>query len=144
MIDWIFLGVLTVSMFIGLVRGLIKEIVSLAGLVLAFILAKEYATPMGEWFDFILESPLARYGAAFATIFFGVLVVSALIGWILAKIIQFAALKFMDHLMGGLFGFLRGLVLLLVVTFVTDQTPLARLEGWQHSFGRAVLSPLLQ
>ena len=143
-IDWIFLAILTISMFIGMVRGLVKEVVSLVGLVLAFILAKDYATDIGEWFGFLLDTPLARYAVGFAFIFFGVLLISALVRWILAKIIKLSALNFMDHLLGGLFGFLRGLVLLLVVTFVTNQTPLSRLENWQNSIAHGVLSPLLQ
>jgi len=143
-IDWIFLVILTLSMVIGLVRGLVREVVSLVGLVLAFILAREYATPIGYWFDFMLETPLARYAAAFATIFLSVLLISALVGWILSKIIQISSLKFLDHILGGLFGFLRGLVLLMVITFITDLTPLSRLESWQQSMGRAVLSPMLQ
>jgi membrane protein required for colicin V production len=142
-IDWIFLAILTISMFIGMVRGLVKEVVSLVSLVLAFILAKDYATDTGEWFDFLLETPLARYALGFALIFFGVLLISALIRWILAKIIQLSALTFMDHLLGAMFGFLRGLVLLLVITFVTEQTPLSRLEGWEKSLGHTVLSPIL-
>jgi membrane protein required for colicin V production len=142
-IDWIFLAILTISMFIGMVRGLVKEVVSLVGLVLAFILAKDYATDIGEWFDFLLETPLARYALGFALIFFGVLLISALIRWILAKIIQLSALTFMDHFLGAMFGFLRGLVLLLVIAFVTEQSPLSRLEGWEKSLGHTVLSPIL-
>ena len=142
-IDWIFLGILTLSMVIGMVRGLVKEVVSLVGLVLAFILAEDYATDIGEWFGFLLDTPLARYALGFAFIFFGVLLISALLRWTLAKIIQLSALTFMDHLLGGLFGFLRGMVLLLVITFVTDQTPLSKLEGWEKSLGHSVLSPIL-
>jgi len=142
-IDWIFLAILTISMFIGMVRGLVKEVVSLVGLVLAFILAKDYATDIGQWFDFLLETPLARYASGFALIFFGVLLISALIRWILAKIIQLSALTFMDHFLGAMFGFLRGLVLLLVITFVTEQSPFSRLKGWEKSLGHTVLSPIL-
>lgn len=142
-IDWIFLAILLVSTVIGLIRGLVKEIVSLVGLVLAFILAKDHATELGEWLDFVVSTPLTRYLTAFAIIFFGVLLVSALIRWAIAKIIVASALSFMDYLLGGLFGFLRGLVLLLVITFFTNQTPLSQIEGWQKSIGRSVLGTLL-
>jgi len=142
-VDWIFLGILTLSIFIGMVRGLVKEVVSLVGLVLGFILAKDYATDIGEWFDFLLDTRLARYAVGFAVILFGVLLVSALVRWTLAKIIQLSSLTLMDHLAGGMFGFLRGIVLLLVITFVADQTPLSQFEGWEKSLGHTVLSPLL-
>ena len=141
-VDWIFLGLLVLSTLIGLFRGFIKELVSLAGLVAAFALSSTYAQEASGWFS-LLDAPSARYALAFALIFLGVLLVSALIGWLLNKIIEVTALKVVIHLMGLVFGLVRGGVWLLVIAVVIEHSPLGRMEGWQASAARSVLGPLL-
>lgn len=141
-VDWIFLGLLVLSTLIGLFRGFIKELVSLAGLVAAFALARNYAQAASSGFS-LLEAPSAQYALAFASIFLGVLLVSALIGWLLNKIIEVTALKVVNHLMGLVFGLVRGSVWLLVIAFVIERTPIGRMDAWQTSVARSVLGPFL-
>jgi membrane protein required for colicin V production len=143
-IDWIFLLVLVISSITGLLRGFVKEAVSLAGLVLAYILAKTYSEQVGEWLSFIITSPVGKFATAFGLIFLGTLIAGALIGWLLGKIISFTGLSVLNHLLGGVFGCLRGIVLLLTFTVVADQTPISQLDGWKNSLSHEILSPFVK
>ena len=57
--DWILLGVLFVSMMVGFWRGLVYEVLSLAGWVAAFVLAQWFASDVIVWLPFLKQNYLA-------------------------------------------------------------------------------------
>jgi membrane protein required for colicin V production len=142
-IDWIFLFILVTSLIVGLTRGIVREVVSLLGLVASFILSRAYADEAGELLASIIGFERAHYAVGFAVVFIVVMLTTALIVWILGKLINAVGLKLLDRFLGGLFGLFRGLVFLVAIAFFVNQTPMSKFDGWRTSFSQSTLAPLI-
>lgn len=143
-LDWIFVAVLLASMLLGAWRGLVYEVMSLVGWVVAFFVAQWLAgdvaalLPMGE-----PESSL-RYAAGFALVFIGAVFAWGFLAWLAKKLVESIGLRPVDRTLGAAFGVLRGLVLLLAVAVVARLTPLHEAAWWQESRGAPVLAQVLE
>lgn len=142
-VDIALVSVLLVSMGVGLLRGLVFEVLSLAGWVAAYFAAQwltpQLAThlPIGE------PGSALNQGAAFAITFVVVLIVWGLAARLISMLIKASPLSVPDRLLGALFGVLRGGVLLLVVATVIALTPLRKTPSWQESRGALWLNSVL-
>jgi len=142
-VDWALLAVLLASVVVGLVRGLVFEVLSLLGWVAAFVAAQAWSAQVALHVPVGAPGSALNHGAAFAIVF-----VLALIGWMLAAklirlIVHATPLTLIDRTLGGVFGFVRALVLLLAVAMVVSFTPAVRAAPWQASHGAAWLGVLL-
>ena len=142
-LDWILLAVLGFSMLLGLMRGIVQEVLSLAGWVAAFYLAQYYAPSMAQWLPMQGSSEILRFAAGFVVVFVGVLIAQALITGVIKKMLSVVGLGLLDRLLGSLFGALRGIVILLAVTLLVGMTPMRESEAWQQSQGSKWLRALL-
>ena len=69
-LDWIFLAVLLASMLIGAWRGLVFEVLSALGWLLAFVAAQWWADDVAAWLPLAsIEQAAVRYAAGFAVVF---------------------------------------------------------------------------
>ena len=143
-VDWILLAVLGLSFLLGVWRGLVKELLSLAGWVAAFYLAQMYAPETAAWLPMEGSSEMLRYAAGFVITFIAVLVATVLISWVMKKMVSAVGLGPLDRLLGGLFGVLRGVVLLLAVTVLVGMTPMRESQAWQASQGAQGLQQSLR
>ncbi len=142
-VDWALLAVLLVSVLVGLVRGLVFEVLSLLGWVAAFVATQAWSAEVALHVPVGAPGSALNHGAAFAIVF-----VLALIAWMLAAklirlIVHATPLTLIDRTLGGVFGFVRALVLLLAVAMVVSFTPAVRAAPWQASHGAAWLGVLL-
>ncbi len=142
-VDWILLAVLGLSLLLGVWRGLVQEVLSLAGWVVAFYLAQMYAPLAATWLPMEGSSQMLRYAAGFVVTFIAVLVATVLVSWIVRKMVSAVGLGPLDRLLGSLFGLLRGVVLLLVMTVLVGMTPMRDADAWQQSQGAQWLQQCL-
>ncbi|MBM3345504.1 MAG: CvpA family protein [Betaproteobacteria bacterium] len=137
--DYAVLAVLGLSLLWSLMHGFVRELVSVAGWVAAFVLAMTFAQALAGLLPVSLGPFLAGL-SAFLIIFIGVWVLSGLIGMILSKVVKAAGLGWADRMLGALFGLVRGLVIVLVMVMLGGLTPLPREPFWRD----AVLSDPLE
>ncbi|NMM77565.1 colicin V synthesis protein [Rhodococcus sp. SRB_17] len=143
-LDWIFVAVLLASMLIGAWRGLVFEVLSLLGWVVAFIAAQWFAAdmaallPIGE-----VQGPV-RHAAGFVVVFVIAIFACGLVAWLGKKLVEATGLRPADRTLGGMFGVLRAVVLLLAVAVVVELTPLHEGAWWQESRSAPLLSVALQ
>ena len=143
--DWILLGVLAASMLVGLWRGLVYEVLSLAGWVAAFFLAQWLATDVIVWLPFVQGAAASvQYAVGFVVVFVLSLFVSAFLSWLIKKVIESVGLRPVDRILGGVFGLVRGVVLLLALTVVLQLTGLSRNHWWQAAKGPVWLNLTIQ
>jgi len=96
-------------MLFALWRGFIREFISLAGLVAAFLLASQFSRIVGEYLNPWLHTPDISNMTGFGLVFVGVLFLSALLG-LLAKKLLPPGFTVMDRVLGLLFGAVRGVL----------------------------------
>ena len=147
-VDWIIAAVVLVSVLVGVLRGMTREIVSLAGWVLGLVLAYFYAEPMAGMLP--LEPPVLGIAVAAILILAGVLVLAALLGALLRALLAAARLSALDRLLGAAFGFARAALVLGLVVLLASATPMPTAGWWKASLllpwveaGVAFASPLL-
>ena len=101
--------ILAISSFLGLKTGMIKAVLSLAGLIVGVILAGQFYVPLAEQLSFISQSGLAEV-VAFAVILIGVMVIAV----VLARLLKWAAsavmLSWVNNLGGAVFGLILGAI----------------------------------
>ncbi|WP_203300713.1 MULTISPECIES: CvpA family protein [Marinobacter] len=132
-IDWVIIALITVSTLISLKRGFVREALSLVTWVGAFILARTFHPQMQTLLESTVETPLVRLIAAFAILFFGTLIVGAIINNMIGHLVRATGLSPTDRVLGMGFGLLRGLVVVIVAIAFTRYTPLAQDTWWRES-----------
>lgn len=143
-IDWTLLAVLGVSALLGFWRGLVFEVLSLAGWVVAFLAAQMFAQTVGGLLPLDgLAAPLPT-AAGFVLVFVGVAFVCGLVAWAVKRLIASVGLRPVDRVLGGAFGVARGAVILLAVALVAALSPLRTDSRWQASPVAGVLTQALE
>ena len=143
--DWILLGVLLASMVVGLWRGLVYEVLSLAGWVAAFFVAQWWAPDAIAWLPFIKSAPASvQYAVAFALVFIVTVFTAGLLSWLIKKLVESVGLRPIDRALGGLFGLARGVVLLLVLAVLMQLTHMAQETWWAHAESPVWLDRMLR
>ncbi len=116
-LDIVLLIILTLSILFGILRGFIKELFSLAFFILALILAFLYYHEVGTLFGERLSRNIANF-AGFLTIFVIILIVGALVTYFVKKLFVLGPLRAVDRILGGVFGLVRGILIVALVVFV--------------------------
>jgi len=142
-VDWILLAVLGLSLLVGVWRGIVQEVLSLAGWVVAFYVSQLYAPLAAAWLPMEGSSQMLRYAAGFVVVFIAVLVATVLVSWVVKKLVSAVGLGLLDRLLGSIFGLMRGVVILLAATVIVGMTPMRETEAWKQAQGAQWLQQLL-
>ncbi len=140
-VDIALLAVLALSALVGLWRGFVFEIVSLLGWLVAFVLANTLGPLLA---NFIPLDGALRLWVAYVVIFVLVLLTCTLLARMLRALISATPLSLVDHLLGGLFGVVRGGVILVAVGVLVALSPYAGSAPWKESHGSAWLGLALE
>lgn len=128
--DIAILAVLGLSVLIGLWRGFVAEVLSLVCWIAAFWVAWAFGAQVAQFYGAWLHEPTARIVAGYATCFAGVLIVGALAGWGLRKLMNASGLRGGDRFLGMLFGLARGVLLVTFVVLMLGFTAAPREATW--------------
>lgn len=148
-LDWVLGIMLLGSTLIGAWRGLVFELLSVLGWIVAFFAAPWAAQEVAGWLPLELLGPIdldspLRYAAGFVVAFILTVFVWGFLAWIVKHFIEAVGLRPADRALGALFGILRALVLALAMTAVAHWTSLHQQNWWQQSQAAPVLVQLLQ
>jgi len=142
--DCLLLGVLVASMVLGFWRGLVYEVLSLAGWIAAFIVAQWLAEDVVGLLSFVAGAPASvQYAVAFVLVFVVTLLASGMLSWLVKKLVETAGLRPVDRSLGAAFGLARGVVLLLAVTVLLQLLGMTAEPWWQNAVGPAWLETAL-
>ena len=134
-VDWVLLAVLLGSLLLGAWRGLVFEVLSLAGWALAFLAARAGAPLLADVLPMGASPAPLRHGAAFVLVFIGTAFGVGLLAALLRKLLSSAGLRPVDRVLGAAFGALRAALLLLVAALAVQWLGLRQPLGWDEARG---------
>lgn len=132
-LDFVFIGILSISVIISLFRGLVKEVFSLLIWAAAFWAAYRFVDVGAAALSGFIDLPSAQHLIAFVGIFITALIVGGMINFIVGKLVSKTGLSGSDRFFGMFFGALRGLIVIIAFTFFIKATPLSEDPWWQES-----------
>jgi membrane protein required for colicin V production len=135
--DYLVLFVLICSVVISTLRGLVKEVLSLLGWIVAFMVANAYSETLATLLPDMIPGNVTRLIVAFIALFIGVILLMMLLTMAMDEFIKASGLTMADRGLGSLFGVARGLVIVLAVVLLCGMTALPQQPFWRN----ALLSP---
>src|SRR3990167_3249681 len=151
-VDYLVLSIFLRSVFVGLRRGLVKEVVSLAALVIAVIVAILFANPLANLFtasqpvqsvinstssslgiDSAHPVSYVALGLSYIILFVATLIVGGIVGSSISYAVEATGIGIANRVFGGAFGIVRGFIITVVVMFLIELTPLAEQSVWTQS-----------
>jgi membrane protein required for colicin V production len=132
-LDFVFIGILSLSIIISLFRGLIREVLSLLIWAGSFWVAYHFVDVGANSLTQYVDLPSARHLIAFVGLFLAALIIGGMVNFIVGKLIKKTGLSGTDRFFGMFFGALRGLIAVVAITFFVNATPLSEDPWWQES-----------
>ncbi|HEY8887014.1 MAG TPA: CvpA family protein [Gallionella sp.] len=130
-LDFVVIGILSFSMLLGLWRGLLYEVLSLLGWPIAIILSKLSAASVAPLLPIAQEE--MRITVAYVLVFVAVLIAWGLVVRLIAKMLKAIGSDWADRAMGGLFGVMRGVLVVLVLVWLAGLTHVPEQPFWRGS-----------
>lgn len=132
-IDFTIIGIIIFSALVSIIRGFVREALSLISWVLAFFIASRFYIYITQYFTYF-DSELIRTSVAIAILFFATLLVCSFISYVIGLLVQKTGLSGTDRVLGICFGALRGILVVAAVLFFIDTfTPFAESQYWKES-----------
>ena len=133
--------IVAISGLISLVRGFVKEAMSLVIWVLAYVVAMTFSEQLSALLINVIELASLRQLAAWGGLFVGTLLLGAIINYLLGKLVTSTGLGGTDRTLGLVFGVFRGLLIVLaIVVMLPLAIPVDQDLWWQES----TLIPIFQ
>ncbi|UJP05271.1 MAG: CvpA family protein [Nitrosomonas sp.] len=143
--DYVVGGVFVVSIVLSILRGFVRETLSIAGWIVAFIVAGAYSPYFEQFVPAEVVGETLRFSVSFVLTFLAVLLITALAIMLLTALIKGIGLGFIDRLLGSIFGFFRALVIVTVIVLIAGLTTIPHQSFWQQAmFSRSLETVALQ
>jgi len=132
-VDVVVIFVIFLSALFSLLRGFVKEAISLATWIIAIWLAATFAPQLADALPDTIESEAVRQAIGFGVLFVLTLMVGALVNMLVSQVVKKTGLSGADRIFGVAFGVLRGGLIIVVFVVIGGMTPLPESDWWQSS-----------
>lgn len=141
--DYAVLAILGLSMLLSMMRGFVREVLSLAGWVAAFFVAKIYTVELLPLLPESIPTESLRYLAAFLILFLATLLVCSLLTITITQLFRKIGLGWLDRTLGAVFGMARGILILGVLVLLAGLTSLPQDPRWHNAMFSAPLEAMV-
>lgn len=133
--DIVIAGIFVISMVVGIMRGLIKEALSIISWIGAIWLAITFKVTAGDWFAQFVNIPNATFRSwlGFALVFVVTLFTFAVVNYLITKLLVRGPIKATDRLLGVLFGGVRAGLIVVALIIVVRGLGMSDADWWNES-----------
>jgi membrane protein required for colicin V production len=142
--DYIVFIIIGISIVVSMMRGAVREVLAIAGWLVAIYVARTYATQLIPLLPVDIPSEALKILAAYVIVFFGVLLVASLLIIALSSLIKKIGLNWLNRGVGAVFGFARGLLIVCVLVFLAGLTNLPKDARWTDAMFSSPLEALVK
>jgi membrane protein required for colicin V production len=132
-VDYLIIGIIFISAGISIVRGFMKEVLSLASWILAFWVALMFHSHLSTLLANYVETPSIRLFLAFFILFAVTLILAAMVNHLIAQVVEKTGLTGTDRALGIVFGLLRGVAIVTILVLAAGATPMPTDSWWQNA-----------
>lgn len=141
--DYAVLTIVGLSIILSVMRGLVREVLSILGWVAAFYVAKTYTSQLLPMMPADIPSESLRILAAFLVLFLATLLVSSLLAIALSTIFMKFGLGWLNRLFGAVFGVARGMLIVCVIVLLAGFTDVPKDTRWRNAMLSAPIEALV-
>lgn len=137
-LDIAFIAILIISVLVGLIRGAVREVLSLVGLAVAVYLAFSFSEMVSkEYLSKFFESPKVSYIVSFILIIVASIFTIALVNLFFSQLLRASGLSFINRFFGMVFGLLRGVLICSIITLILNFVPGLTQSSWYKASSTA-------
>lgn len=146
-VDYLLVGIVLVSVLFGAIRGFLRESIALLGWLVGLWMAWRYSSLVLPYLGGLLRDTPLQIWVARLIVLIAVVIVAWLLGSLLGYIVQRSGLTLgVDRILGGVFGLVRGAVIVGFVVMLGEAADLPSEPWWKESkllpLGREMASVL--
>ena len=131
--DYVVLLIISLSVILSVMRGLLREVLAILSWIVSFYVAKTYASQIIPMMPSNIPNDSLRFLAAFLVLFFATLIITSLLSIPLAEIFNKVGLSWLNRLLGAVFGFARGVLIVGIVVFLAGLTSIPQDSMWRNA-----------
>ena len=132
-VDYGIIAVIVLSALISLIRGFVREALSLAGWILAIWVALGFTRDLSMLLADYISAPSARLAIAFLVLFFVTLLLAGLVNFLAGQLVDKTGLSGTDRTLGVVFGSARGAVIVAILVLFAGFTAVPQDAWWSRS-----------
>jgi membrane protein required for colicin V production len=126
--DWMICAVVLLNVVAAAMQGFFSEALTMAGLVVGYVVAAWKYRGVAEWLESFLKNPWLAEILGFLIIFFAIVLLFGLAARLARWIMKEAGLSGFDRFLGGVLGLLKGgLMVAIILMGMTAFAPTSKL-----------------
>ena len=142
--DYTVFIIIGACIIIRMMRGAVREMLSIIGWLAALYVAKTYSTQLVPLLPQDIPTDSLRILAAFLILFLGVLLVVSLLSIALSSVLEKIGLSWLNRFFGALFGFAKGLLIVCILVFLAGLTSIPKDVRWTNAMFSSPLEALVK
>lgn len=132
-VDIAIIAIVVISLVVGLVRGFVREALSLFSWLAALWLAYNFASLGATYLETYIDQPPLRVVASFAGIFIVALILISIVSYLVYRLLSIAGISGVDRSLGTLFGLFRGVIIIAILILGARFMDFTSQPWWQDS-----------
>jgi len=141
--DYAVLVIIGVSILLSVMRGFLREVMALMAWIVAFWVANLFTDALAPMLPAAIPSPELRVLAAFVLLFLATLLIMTLVAITMGQFLKMIGVGPWDRALGALFGFARGMIIVLVLVLLAGLTMLPKQPIWKNAMLSSPLEALV-
>lgn len=133
MVDFAIIGIILLSVIISVIRGFVREALSLVTWVLALWVAFTFTDQGAALLVGRVDGHSVQLIISFVVLFLTVLIIGSLISYLVTTMVKKTGLSGTDRIVGAFFGILRGALIVTFAIIAIDFTAYGKATLWQAS-----------